>query len=122
MASPVKRDIFFDMGNASSKSFRNNASFIYPEYPITDGSVSMKKINVLLADGNRLFIESLRIVILENPEYSVVGTVLSGVDAIKAIAELAPDVTVVGQILPDISILQVVKELRRNSKSTKFLF
>ncbi len=82
----------------------------------------MKKINVLLADGNRLFIESLRIVILENPEYSVVGTVLSGVDAIKAIAELAPDVTVVGQILPDISILQVVKELRRNSKSTKFLF
>lgn len=82
----------------------------------------MKKINVLLADGNRLFVESLRIVISDNPDYSVVGNVLSGVDAIKAIFALAPDVTVIGQILPDIGILQVVKELRRNSKNTKFLF
>ena len=82
----------------------------------------MKKIQVLIADGSRLFAEALRSVIEKAPDFAVPFDAGTGVDAIRAVQTLNPDIVAAGQILPDMSMAQVIRETRRLSKSTAFLF
>ena len=82
----------------------------------------MKIFQVLIADGSRLFAEALRSVISEAPDFSVPFDAGTGVDAIRAVQALNPDIVAAGQILPDMSMAQVIRETRRLSKSTAFLF
>ncbi len=82
----------------------------------------MKKFAVILADGNRLFNDALKFAMSDKTDFYVADDVVSGVDAIRSILSRTPDIAVIGQILPDISMIQLVRELKRCAKSTRFLF
>lgn len=81
----------------------------------------MKKNKIMLAGENRLFIDSIRMLLEEEPDFDIVGSVSCGVAAIKAALELSPDMIVVDQQLPDINLLQVTREIRARLKNFSFM-
>lgn len=82
----------------------------------------MKKIKLVLADGNNLFVDALSQVLEKEPEVAVVSGAGSGVAALRNCIELRPDVAVIGEVLPDLTIVEAAKEIRRNIKNIRFLF
>lgn len=82
----------------------------------------MKKIKILLAYGNRLFVDALRLIIEKEPDFLVISSVSSGVAAVREAQELHPDVVVIGEVMPDLSMFMIARELKRNTKNMRFLF
>ncbi len=82
----------------------------------------MKKIKLVLADGNNLFVDALSQVLEKEPEVAVVSGAGSGVAALRNCIELRPDVAVIGEVLPDLTIVEAAKEIRRNIKNIRFIF
>ncbi len=63
----------------------------------------MKKIKIVLADGNNLFVDALKMVLEKEPEIVLMSGASSGVDALRNCIDLQPDVAVIGEsclILP----------------------
>lgn len=82
----------------------------------------MKKNNIILADGSRLFADALKSILNEEKDFNVVSDVYCGIEAIRNVQLLRPDILVVGQLLPDITMYQVVREIYRDIKNIRFLF
>lgn len=82
----------------------------------------MRKNSVILADKSRLFTDAIRNILKEEPEFNIVSDVSCGIEAIRAAQSLRPDILVIGQVLPDITMFQVVREVYRELKNTKFMF
>ncbi|MGI6442350.1 MAG: hypothetical protein ACOXZX_00725 [Synergistaceae bacterium] len=82
----------------------------------------MRKYSVILADKSRLFTDAIRNILKEEPEFNIVSDVSCGIEAIRAAQSLRPDILVIGQVLPDITMFQVVREVYRELKNTKFMF
>jgi DNA-binding NarL/FixJ family response regulator len=72
------------------------------------------KIKVLLADDDPLYLESLRALIDEQPELSVVGSARDGREAIELVDALSPDAVVVDLHMPQVDGVTAVARLRRN--------
>jgi DNA-binding NarL/FixJ family response regulator len=75
------------------------------------------KIKVLLADDDPLFLESLRTLIDEQPELSVVASARDGLEAIELADELGPDAVVVDLHMPLLDGVTAVARLRRDHPS-----
>ncbi len=82
----------------------------------------MKKIKILLAYGNRLFVDALRLIIEKEQDFVVISSVSNGVAAVREAHELHPDVVVIGEVMPDLSMFMIARELKRNTKNMRFLF
>lgn len=82
----------------------------------------MKKYNVILAAGNRLFGDTLKAVLAAEPDFYVLSVSGSGIDCIREALRAQPDLLVLAQVLPDITLFQVVKELHRNARGIRFIF
>ncbi len=78
----------------------------------------MKKIKIVLADGNDAFVDALKLV-SEEPEIALLSGASSGVDALRN-ANLQPDVAVIGEVLPDLTIVEAAKEIRRSVRGIRF--
>lgn len=82
----------------------------------------MQKKKLLLAGENRLFIDSLKTILENEIDFTIVGCVSCGVDAIRSARALPPDVLVADQQMPDLNLLQIVREVRYTLKNMNFLF
>ena len=82
----------------------------------------MKKYNVVLAAGSRLFGNALNAALAGEADFKVLSVPGSGIDCIREALRTHPDLLVLAQVLPDIKLFQVVKELRRNVKDIRFVF
>ena len=82
----------------------------------------MKKIKIVLADGNNLFVDALKLVLEKEPEIALLSGACSGVDALRNCIDLQPDVAVIGEVLPDLTIVEAAKEIRRSVRGIRFLF
>lgn len=82
----------------------------------------MKKIKVVLADGNNLFVDALKQILEKELEVAVMTGTNSGVDALRSCLELQPDIALIGEVLPDLTMVETAKEIRRSVKNIRFLF
>ena len=82
----------------------------------------MKKIKVVLADGNNLFVDALKQVLEKELQVAVMTGTNSGVDALRSCLELQPDIALIGEVLPDLTMVEAAKEIRRSVKNIRFLF
>jgi DNA-binding NarL/FixJ family response regulator len=71
-------------------------------------------IRVLLADDDEAYAASLRQLIDQQPELTVVGVASDGVEAVELADELAPDAVVVDLHMPRLSGVETVDRLRRD--------
>jgi len=82
--------------------------------------ITMATISVLLADDNRAMLTDLREEL--SKEFSVVGTVENGEEAIREVLRLDPDVLVLDNTMPGLNGIQVASHLRDVHARTKILF
>jgi DNA-binding NarL/FixJ family response regulator len=79
----------------------------------------MSRIRVLLADDNEMILAHVRTVL--GPEFEIVGTASTGIEAVAEVERLQPDVLVVDLSMPLLSGLEAVARLHANSR-TKAVF
>ena len=71
-------------------------------------------VRVLLADDDEVFLASLRLLIEEQPELSVVGTATNGLAALELVDQLAPEAAVLDLHMPLLDGVSAVARLRRD--------
>ena len=71
-------------------------------------------IRVLLADDDRMFLESLQDLIDRQPELGVVGLAENGLEAIEQADELEPDAVVIDLHMPLVDGVTAVARLRKD--------
>jgi len=71
-------------------------------------------VRVLLADDDEVFLASLRVLIEEQPELSVVGTATNGLAALELVDQLAPEAAVLDLHMPLLDGVSAVARLRRD--------
>lgn len=74
----------------------------------------MSSLRVLLADDDPRFIESLKPLIENQPELTVVGAAENGLDAIELADELHPDAVVIDLHMPLLDGVSAVARLRKD--------
>jgi len=74
-------------------------------------------IRVLLADDDRMFLESLQDLIDRQPELGVVGLAENGLEAIEQADELEPDAVVIDLHMPLVDGVTAVARLRHDHPS-----
>jgi len=83
---------------------------------VSEGS-SSAAVRVLLADDDDAFVESLRPLIEQQPELTVVGAAANGLDAIELADQLAPDAVVIDLHMPLLDGVTAVARLRKDHPS-----
>jgi DNA-binding NarL/FixJ family response regulator len=79
--------------------------------------LSTAPVQVLLADDDSRFLESLRLLIDGQPHLTVAGTAVDGLEAIELADELAPDAVVIDLHMPLVDGVTAVARLRRDHPS-----
>ena len=76
--------------------------------------MALPMIKVLLADDDKLFLESVRALIEGQPELSVVAAAQNGLEAIELAEKLAPDAVVLDLHMPLLDGVTAAARLRRD--------
>jgi two-component system, NarL family, response regulator NreC len=76
---------------------------------------------VVLIDDHKVFLDSLRIALAQQPSIEVVGQTALASEAPELAARLAPDLMVLDLLLDDADAVTVTRELRRRELTTKVL-
>jgi len=77
----------------------------------------MDRITVVLADDDAAYLESLRLLVEEQPRLSIVAMALDGLEAIECVNEIAPDAVVIDLHMPRMDGVSAVERLRREHPS-----
>ena len=78
----------------------------------------MKKIRVLLSDDHKLMRRGLRLVIEQQPEFTVVGEADDGRQAVDLASELKPDAIVMDIAMPNLNGIEACHQITQASPST----
>jgi DNA-binding NarL/FixJ family response regulator len=73
-----------------------------------------RRIEVVLADDDESFVESLRVLVDEEPRLSVVGVAANGLEAIELVEELGPEAVVIDLHMPLLDGVTAVARMRRD--------
>jgi DNA-binding NarL/FixJ family response regulator len=80
-----------------------------------------KLVRVVIVDDHPIVLAGMRMVLNSVPEIQIVGEATNGQEALRQVAELAPDVLVLDVNLPDINGLEVTRRLRAKGTNTAVL-
>ena len=72
------------------------------------------RIDVVLADDDKPFVESLRAMVDEQPELAVVGVARDGLEAIELVEELEPQAVVIDLHMPRLDGVSAVARMRQD--------
>ena len=81
----------------------------------------MAGVRVVLVEDNRLFRETLELLLGLREGIEVVGSVDGGAEAVSACAELRPDVVVIDYRMPGLDGAQATRELLRVAPETRVI-
>jgi DNA-binding NarL/FixJ family response regulator len=79
------------------------------------------KINVVIADDNKLFREGLKAIFATDKEIEVIGEAKDGFEAIRAIKLKKPDLLLLDMSMPKLNGISVILDIRREFKDLKIL-
>ncbi|NTW24774.1 MAG: response regulator transcription factor [Lentimicrobium sp.] len=76
---------------------------------------------VLIADDSVLILERLRQMLCLNSQVELVGSYHNGNETLEALKVLKPDIAIVDIKMPGLTGLEVLKEIRKENSSLKFI-
>lgn len=79
------------------------------------------RIQILIADDNRLFREGLYMILAREEEIEVVGEASDGPQTVELAGNLRPDVALLGISMPVMDSIEVILPIRKRSPQTKLL-
>jgi two-component system, NarL family, response regulator DesR len=77
-------------------------------------SLRKRRIEVVLADDDGGFVESLRTIVDDQPSLAVVGVAVDGLEAIELVEELAPQAVVIDLHMPLLDGVSAVARIRQD--------
>jgi DNA-binding NarL/FixJ family response regulator len=77
-------------------------------------SPAERRINVVLVDDDQGFVESLRTMVDDQPQLSVVGIGGDGLEAIELVEELGPEAVVIDLHMPRLDGVSAVARIRQD--------
>jgi two-component system, NarL family, response regulator NreC len=81
----------------------------------------MSKIRLLLVDDHEIVRAGLRMLFLAEKDMEIVGEVSSGLEAIRAVADLQPDVVIMDVAMPGMSGIEATRRIKESSPETAVL-
>lgn len=81
----------------------------------------MKRWRLLLADDHDIVLAGLRLV-LDQPDFEIVGSVTDGLALVKAAEELRPDVIIADITMPRLNGIDAVRQIRKADSAVKIVF
>ena len=79
-------------------------------------------IRILVVDDFYPWLGAVKRILSADPELLVVGTALSGPEALEQIPRLAPDLVLLDVEMPEMDGLQVAREIARVAPGTRVIF
>jgi DNA-binding NarL/FixJ family response regulator len=76
---------------------------------------------VIIADDSDLILERLQQMLSQHDKVELVGSFKNGTETLEALRALKPDLAIVDINMPGLSGLQVLKEIRKEDKTLKFI-
>ena len=77
----------------------------------------MIDIRTLLVDDNPEFLEAAKRFITSEEQLKIIGTALSGQEAIEKVKELNPDLVLMDLAMPDMNGLEATRQIKRQSSA-----
>lgn len=81
----------------------------------------MEKIRVLLVDDHQIILDGIRTMLLNEPNISICGAYVSGVDALENAIKHKPHVIITDIMMPEMGGLDFIKSLKANHVDSKIL-
>jgi DNA-binding NarL/FixJ family response regulator len=88
-----------------------------------NGKELSKKTKVLIVDDHMIVVEGIKKMILEQPEFEIVGTASDGLDAVRKTKALKPDIVVMDVAMPNLDGVQATQEIKKwNDRTAVVIF
>ena len=78
-------------------------------------------ITVLIVDDHQMVRQGVRAFLEKQPDISVVGEAVSGAEALRLAAELAPDVTLMDLVMPEMDGVETTRRLKQVSPRSQVI-
>lgn len=78
-------------------------------------------ITVLIVDDHQMVRQGVRAFLEKQPDISVVGEAVSGAEALRLAAELAPDVTLMDLVMPEMDGVETTRRLKQASPRSQVI-
>ena len=83
------------------------------------GSMSDKKLTVLIVDDSRTVLAQIENVVAANETVEVVGTASNGAEAVQQVSQLRPDLVLMDIVMPDVDGLAALRLIQSNNPETR---
>ncbi len=83
------------------------------------GSMSNKKLTVLIVDDSRTVLAQIESVVSANETVEVVGTARNGAEAVQQVGQLHPDLVLMDIVMPDVDGLAALRLIQSNNPDTR---
>ena len=80
-----------------------------------------KKVNIVLADGNDIMRQGLQSLLEAEPDFSVVGEIIHGSDAVDLVERIEPDILILDLTMPEVDSLDVTRHITQRFSQTRVL-
>jgi DNA-binding NarL/FixJ family response regulator len=87
--------------------------------PVTSPMAS--PIRILLADDHPVVRDGLVAILGTQPDFEVIGTAATGVEAVRLAGEVAPDVVLLDLAMPELDGVEALKRLRESSPAIRVI-
>ncbi|MBN1641010.1 MAG: response regulator transcription factor [Anaerolineae bacterium] len=81
----------------------------------------MAQIRIVLADDHEVVREGTRRMLEREPDMSVVGEAVSGVDAVRLAGELQPDIVVLDVRMPELNGIETTRQIKQSQPHVRVL-
>ncbi len=85
------------------------------------GSMSNKKLTVLIVDDSRTVLAQIESVVSANETVEVIGTARNGAEAVQKVSQLHPDLVLMDIVMPDVDGLSALRLIQSNSPETRIV-
>src|ERR1043165_6536076 len=81
----------------------------------------MRTIRLLLVDDNREYLEAATALLKSQPEIEIVGSALTGQEALELVPQTHPDVVLLDLLMPEMNGLEVAKRLKAEANPPRII-
>jgi DNA-binding NarL/FixJ family response regulator len=86
-----------------------------------DSASKKKKIRILIADDHTVVVQGIKSILVDHPEFEVIGTASDGVEAVEKVESLKPDILILDVSMPNLDGVEAAYRIREKNRKIAIL-